>query len=75
MERVYNAPVERVWSAITDKDQMKQWYFDSPDAKKLLATTPTDNIPSIKVLLNCGFMEEPGTSGLRHFCAVRPEQK
>lgn len=28
IERVYNASVERVWKAITDKDQMKQWYFD-----------------------------------------------
>ena len=23
-----NASVERVWSAITDKDEMKQWYFE-----------------------------------------------
>ena len=28
IERIYNAPVERVWQAITDKAQMKQWYFD-----------------------------------------------
>lgn len=28
IERIYNAPVEKVWKAITDKDQMKQWYFD-----------------------------------------------
>ncbi|HVX50790.1 MAG TPA: SRPBCC domain-containing protein [Chitinophagaceae bacterium] len=28
IERVYNAPVERVWKAITDKNDMKQWYFD-----------------------------------------------
>jgi uncharacterized protein YndB with AHSA1/START domain len=28
IERTFNAPVERVWKAITDKDQMKQWYFD-----------------------------------------------
>ncbi len=26
-----NAPVERVWSALTDKAQMKEWYFDIPD--------------------------------------------
>jgi uncharacterized protein YndB with AHSA1/START domain len=30
IERVYNAPIEKVWKAITDKDQMKQWYFDIP---------------------------------------------
>jgi uncharacterized protein YndB with AHSA1/START domain len=27
IERTFNAPVEKVWEAITDKDQMKQWYF------------------------------------------------
>jgi uncharacterized protein YndB with AHSA1/START domain len=28
IERTYNAPIEKVWKAITDRDQMKQWYFD-----------------------------------------------
>ena len=28
IERTYNAPVEKVWKALTDKEQMKQWYFD-----------------------------------------------
>lgn len=28
VERSYNAPIERVWKAITDKDQMKEWYFE-----------------------------------------------
>lgn len=28
IERTYNAPAERVWKAITDKDAMKQWYFE-----------------------------------------------
>ena len=27
IERTYNAPVESVWKAITEKKQMKQWYF------------------------------------------------
>lgn len=27
IERTYEAPVEKVWQAITDRDQMKQWYF------------------------------------------------
>jgi uncharacterized protein YndB with AHSA1/START domain len=31
IERSYNAPVEKVWKAITDKSQMKQWYFDLDD--------------------------------------------
>lgn len=28
IEKVLNAPVETVWNAISDKEQMKQWYFD-----------------------------------------------
>ena len=28
IERTLNAPVARVWSALTDVDQMRQWYFD-----------------------------------------------
>jgi uncharacterized protein YndB with AHSA1/START domain len=28
MERVYNAPVDTVWNAISNKDEMKKWYFD-----------------------------------------------
>lgn len=28
IERTLNAPVQKVWEAITDSDKMKQWYFD-----------------------------------------------
>lgn len=28
VEKIFNAPVDKVWKAITDKDQMKEWYFD-----------------------------------------------
>src|SRR5678816_3857573 len=28
IERIYNAPIAAVWNAITDREQMKQWYFD-----------------------------------------------
>ena len=28
IERTYNAPAERVWNAITSKEEMKKWYFD-----------------------------------------------
>jgi uncharacterized protein YndB with AHSA1/START domain len=27
-EVTINAPVSKVWKAITDRDEMKQWYFD-----------------------------------------------
>jgi uncharacterized protein YndB with AHSA1/START domain len=33
IERVFNAPVQVVWQAITDKELMKQWYFDLADFK------------------------------------------
>jgi uncharacterized protein YndB with AHSA1/START domain len=28
IERIFNAPIARVWKALTDVDQMRQWYFD-----------------------------------------------
>lgn len=31
--RTFNAPVEKVWNAITNREQMKQWYFDIADFK------------------------------------------
>ena len=33
IERTLNAPVQKVWEAITDKEKMKQWYFDLSDFK------------------------------------------
>ena len=27
IEKSYNAPIETVWQAITDRDKMEQWYF------------------------------------------------
>jgi uncharacterized protein YndB with AHSA1/START domain len=28
LERTFNAPVARVWKALTDADEMRHWYFD-----------------------------------------------
>ena len=28
IERTFNAPVARVWKALTDADEMRVWYFD-----------------------------------------------
>jgi uncharacterized protein YndB with AHSA1/START domain len=28
VERTFNAPLAKVWKALTDVDQMRQWYFD-----------------------------------------------
>jgi|ERR1043166_4170753 uncharacterized protein YndB with AHSA1/START domain len=33
LERIFNAPVTRVWEALTDVDQMREWYFDLKDFK------------------------------------------
>ena len=33
IERVFNSPVSKVWSALTDNEQMKQWYFNLPEFK------------------------------------------
>jgi uncharacterized protein YndB with AHSA1/START domain len=33
IERTYDAPVEKIWKAITDKDEMKQWYFSFEEFK------------------------------------------
>lgn len=30
IENIYNASSDKVWKAITDPDEMKQWYFDLP---------------------------------------------
>jgi uncharacterized protein YndB with AHSA1/START domain len=38
IERIVNAPIEKVWQAITDKDKMKQWYFDVPEFKPVPGT-------------------------------------
>jgi uncharacterized protein YndB with AHSA1/START domain len=33
VERTLNAPVARVWKALTDVDQMREWYFDLKEFK------------------------------------------
>ena len=33
VERTFNAPIQRVWTAITDRHQMKEWYFDLEEFK------------------------------------------
>ena len=33
VERVFDHPIEKVWKAITNKEQLKQWYFDLDDFK------------------------------------------
>ena len=33
MERTFNVPVSKVWKALTNKDEMKKWYFDLNEFK------------------------------------------
>jgi len=33
IERTLNAPVAKVWKALTDVDQMREWYFDLKEFK------------------------------------------
>jgi uncharacterized protein YndB with AHSA1/START domain len=33
VERTLNAPVAKVWKALTDVDQMREWYFDLNEFK------------------------------------------
>ena len=33
IERVFNAPVSKVWKAIIDRNEMRNWYFDLAEFK------------------------------------------
>ncbi len=33
IERTFNAPILKVWEALTSNEQMKQWYFNLPEFK------------------------------------------
>lgn len=45
LERTFNAPIEKVWQALTDVDQMKAWYFPQlEDFKPQEGFTTTLNI-------------------------------
>lgn len=33
IERTFDAPIAKIWKAITDKEEMKQWYFDLAEFK------------------------------------------
>ncbi len=33
IERTFNTSIEKVWKAITDKNEMKKWYFDLAEFK------------------------------------------
>jgi uncharacterized protein YndB with AHSA1/START domain len=57
IERTYNASIEKVWQAITNKEQMKQWYFD------LAAFEP-------KVGFEFSFTSGPEDRSYLHLCMI-----
>lgn len=59
------APVDKVWNALTDKNQMKEWYFDIPDF-------------DLNVHQEFNFYEPGGAQKFRHhgeILEVIPKQK
>lgn len=63
IERVYDAPVEKVWVALTDNEQLKQWYFQIGDFKAEVgfAFVFTGESEGVKYIHNCIITDiEPG---------------
>ena len=56
-ERTFDAPSSKVWKAITDKDEMKAWYFDIKNFKP-------------EVGLEFEFMAGSEGKLFRHLCKV-----
>ena len=59
IERTYDAPIARVWKAITDKNEMRKGYFD---------------LAEFKPALGFEFQFEGGPDG-RNICTVAKSQK
>ena len=65
VERTLNAPVQKVWKALTDVDQMREWYFDLKEFKP-------------KVGFEFEFVVEHEGNTYHHLCKVTeviPHQK
>jgi uncharacterized protein YndB with AHSA1/START domain len=65
LERSFDAPVSKVWSALTDKNEMKIWYFDLAEFKP-------------EVGFEFEFFGGPPEMQYRHLCVITeavPQQK
>jgi len=65
LERTFDAPVGRVWTALTDVDQMREWYFDLTEFKP-------------QVGFEFDFIVEHEGNSYHHLCRVTdvvPEKK
>ncbi len=56
IEETYSAPIEKLWLALTSKEEMKDWYFDVQDF-----------IPEVGSEFH---FYEPGGSRYRHQCRI-----
>jgi uncharacterized protein YndB with AHSA1/START domain len=36
IEHIYDAPISKIWDAITNNEQLKKWYFQIPDFKPVV---------------------------------------
>ncbi len=68
VERTYNAPIEKVWKAITDKDQMKEWYFELSEfkAEKGFKFSFTGGDENVQYVHNCEVIEVDPPNRLSH---------
>jgi uncharacterized protein YndB with AHSA1/START domain len=65
INRIFNAPVARVWKALTSADQMREWYFDLKEFKA-------------EVGFEFDFVVEHEGNSYHHLCRVTeviPEEK
>jgi uncharacterized protein YndB with AHSA1/START domain len=65
LERTYDAPANQVWDAITNKEKMKQWYFDIKEFRP-------------EVGFNFQFVASDGKRDYLHLCVVKeviPQKK
>ena len=63
IERVYDAPAEKVWRALTDSEKLKLWYFQIGDfkAEAGFAFVFTGESGGVKYVHNCIITDvEPG---------------
>lgn len=68
IERTFKAPVSKVWKAIIDKDQMKQWYFDIAEFKPEVGFefTFTANMEEMEYIHLCKITEVVPGKKLKH---------
>ncbi len=58
IERLFDAPVTRVWDALTNNDQMKKWYFNLPEFRA---------VPGFEFTFLGG---EEGGQQYKHLCRI-----